>query len=122
MKRKCAMLSGLLTVVLLSGCAMGIYPKGAPEDYKLGYKAGISAGVASGEGLSAGMTAGLLCMPYSGNIFAPSKLPDKVKQKIQGESPEYQSGVPKGWGQGVECDADFYSMLYDWLWCECEDD
>jgi hypothetical protein len=67
---------GLLTVVLLSGCAMGIYLKGATEDYKLGYKAGISAGVASGEGVSAGITAGLLCMPYSGNIFAPSKLPD----------------------------------------------
>lgn len=101
---------------------MGIYPKGATEDYKLGYKDGLNAGGNTWEGVSAGATAGLLCMPYSGNMFAPSKLPDKVKQKIQDKSPEYQNGFTNGWAQGVECDADFWSMLFDSLWCECDAD
>ncbi|RKU22988.1 hypothetical protein C6499_19325 [Candidatus Poribacteria bacterium] len=101
---------------------MGRFPKGATEDYKLGYKDGIKAGDASGEGVLAGMIAGFLCMPHSGNLFAPSKLPETVKQNIQGQSDEYQNGFTNGWVQGVSCDADFYSLLYDWLWCESDDD
>lgn len=122
MNRKWAIGVYVLTVVLLSGCAMGRYPKGATEDYKLGYKDGIKAGDASHEGVLAGMIAGFLCLPHSGNLFAPSKLPSEVKQKIQGQSAEYQSGFTQGFIDGVESDADFYSLLYDWLWCESDDD
>ena len=102
MKGRWVVLFFLLTVVLLSGCAATIYPKGATEDYKLGYQEGFKVGYASGEGFLAGWIAGSLGMPSAGSIFASSKLPDKEQKQIQGESIEYQRGFVDGWIQGVQ--------------------
>jgi hypothetical protein len=117
MKRKWPVLFCLLTVVLLSGCAAGMYPKGATEDYKKGYQHGMKVGYTSGEGFSDGQLAGLIGMPLTGS-YAPSKLPDKEQQKIQEESLEYQRGFTKGWGQGVRSSANSYSMIFGIIYSE----
>ena len=118
MKGRWVVLFFLLTVVLLSGCAAAIYPKGATEDYKLGYQEGFKTGYGSGQGISAGMFAGLMDMPFGGSLFVISKLPDKERKKIEGESLEFQRGFANGWRQGVELDADTYSVMFDIIFSE----
>ena len=119
MKRKWAVLFCLLIIVVLSGCAAGVYPKGATEDYKLGYKDGINAGHASGYGALAGWAAASLGMPFSGSSFVTfSKLPDNAQKKIQGESLEYQRGFAKGWVQGVRLNADTTSAVFGLIFSE----
>jgi uncharacterized protein YceK len=118
MKRKWIVLFCFLTVVLLSGCAAGVYPKGATEDYKLGYKDGIKAGNASGYGTAAGILAASLGMPSGGSIFVTAKLPDNAQKKIQGESLEYQRGFAKGWVHGVRLNADTTSLVFGLIFSE----
>ena len=102
--KKWAVLSCLLTLVLLSGCAGILYPKDATEDYKVGYLTGYKAASGSLEAMGAGLT---------GDIFyTPSKLPDAVLKKIQKKPIEYQRGFTAGWKASIQSD----SAMWDWIY------
>ena len=111
MKRKWAILSRLLALVLLSGCEVVLLPEdpteGRSEDYKVGYQKGYETAANSAEALAAGMRGEL--------FYTPSKLPNDVLKKIQDEPLEYQHGFTAGWKDRVESDTMVFYYIYSEL-------
>ena len=108
MKKKWAILSCLLALVLLSGCEVVLLPEdpteGRSEDYKVGYQNGYETAANSGEAVAAGMRGEF--------FYTPSELPNDALKKIQDEPLEYQDGFTAGWKDRVESDTMLFYYIY----------
>ena len=109
MKRKWAILSCLLALVLLSGCEVVLLPEdpteGYSEDYKIGYLKGFEAAANSSEAVAAGMRGEF--------FYTPSELPKDALKKIQDKSLEYQHGFTAGWKDRVKSDSMIFYRIYN---------
>ena len=109
MKRKCAILSCLLALALLSGCEVVLLPEdpteGRSEDYKVGYQNGFEAAANSGEAVAAGMRGEF--------FYTPSELPNDALKEIQDKSLEHQHGFTAGWKDRVESDTMLFYRIYN---------